>query len=146
MTENFRMRRKPTKPVRKTISGRISVYEGETLAGILEELDDETDLNEVKFTRERRWSYTNTDVEYFFEYELPEPDSSFDKRMKTYETKLSNWKEWYKQNKQEIDKKGKKVEAKNKGKREKSWERRIRELKSELTSMENKLNEREEVR
>ena len=131
----FKMMKAPIKPVRPLVERKILVYEGMSLAHILEEakiIKDQynIDLYELKASAAEE-SY---DIDGFVYYIL-EPEEIFSNRIRDYNDELEKYNKWKEEFKEEIeaDEQRKKRWEERKGaeaikKMEKDIDKAIREL------------------
>jgi len=103
--KKFRLRNKPTEPVRKMMSRSFSLYEGCSLKSVVDwaaELN--IPLDKLYVGKDYGNCYYEGDVPYFeFYCKSLETDSEYRKSYAYYHTRLKNYKKWHKENKKEIE-------------------------------------------
>jgi hypothetical protein len=130
------MKRKPSKPSRKTRRISTYLYDDITLGEALASMDD--DLPKDPSLSDLRISLEGTDAYVYLYLDIPESDEEFDKRQTVYEEKLKKYNSWLNDNPNIIsDAKKKKLE-----KEKKQLEERLNRDKSYLQRQLDQLNKK----
>jgi hypothetical protein len=95
----FRMKNRPQKPVKRAVLKRdIGLYEGISLARIIELLPEGVGFEDVLFSGKDSYWYDDC----AFIYDEMESEESFANRLKKYEEKNAAYEKWAEENKEAI--------------------------------------------
>ena len=99
--KKFRLREKPEEPKRVLRRANIEIYDGETLAGIAGKVRAENGNPENGFFEKQYGRYDDPD-DICFVFEAMESEKDFQTRYTRWEEKMLEWKQWYKENEEQI--------------------------------------------
>lgn len=95
MPKIIKLKSKPKNPTRGKRKNRYSLYSGQKLKSIIDNVPDNAEFNTTT-------SYYDSE-EYFFEWEEEESESDWLKKLNRYNQRLEEYNKWYIQNKENIE-------------------------------------------
>jgi hypothetical protein len=130
----MKLKRKPTKPERKTIKNklRLAYYEGCSLQAVIDDLDPEVALGDI-LLEDIGFDAENLELKW----EVLESEAKFEKRLAKYVKDLAAYEEWYEKNKSKIIVE---LEAKRAKDMEK-LEKQAKTLEKKIKSIEKKIGD-----